>query len=153
VRGVLGQLDQADSGSAGERDLTVIDMEASIEHLSRGTLRHVDTLLIVAEPYFRALETAGRTVKLARDLAIPNVFAVANKVRTPEDAQAVRDYCAGHDLEVVAVVPFDESVTTADRNGNALLDVAPDSPAVAAITSLADRVAGRQAVSGQAVSA
>ncbi|HXI17841.1 MAG TPA: hypothetical protein VNM48_15880, partial [Chloroflexota bacterium] len=70
MRGVLGQLDQADSGSAGERDLTVIDMEASIEHLSRGTLRHVDTLLIVAEPYFRALETAGRTVKLARDLAI-----------------------------------------------------------------------------------
>jgi len=119
----------------------VIDMEASIEHLSRGTLRHVDTLLIVAEPYFRALETAGRTVKFARDLSIPNVFAVANKVRTPEDAQAVRDYCAGHNLDVIAVVPFDESVTTADRAGHALLDVAPDSAAVGVLSGLADRLA------------
>src|SRR5437762_2621239 len=42
-------------------DVTVLDMEASIEHLTRGTVRNVDVLLVVTEPYYRSLETMGRT--------------------------------------------------------------------------------------------
>lgn len=142
MRGVIEQLgaDPGASGAApsGPPELTVIDMEASIEHLSRGTLRHVDVLLILVEPYFRALETAGRTVRFARDLRIPHVFAVANKVRGPQDQQAIADYCAAHDLPVIATVPFDERVTDADRTGSALLDVAPDSAAATAVAGLAE---------------
>ena len=125
------------AGGDGPPEVTVVDMEASIEHLSRGTLRHVEVLLIVAEPYFRALETAGRTVRYARELGIPHVYAVANKVRSPQDEQAIRDYCAGHDLPVLGVIPFDESVTDADRGGRAVLDAAPDSLAVAGVARLA----------------
>ena len=58
--------------------VTVVDMEAGLEHLSRGTDRHVDTLLVVAEPYFKALETARRCVELGRELNIPRIAAVAN---------------------------------------------------------------------------
>jgi CO dehydrogenase maturation factor len=142
VRGVIGQLGTRGNGSGEGRDITVVDMEASIEHLSRGTLRHVDTLLIVTEPYYRALETAGRTVRHARALNIPHIYAVANKVRSPQDEQAIRDYCAAQDLAVAGIVPFDEQVTEADRDGRALLDVAPDSAAVRAIAQLTERVAG-----------
>ena len=112
-------------------------MEASIEHLSRGTLRHVEVLLIVVEPYFRALETAGRTVRFARELGIPHVYAVANKMRSPRDEQAIREYCAAHDLPVLGLVPFDEGVTDADRDGRAVLDAAPNCSAVAGIARLA----------------
>src|SRR5262245_65613958 len=87
-------------------DVTVMDMEASIEHLSRGTVRHVDALLIVTEPYYRALETARRTVPLARGLGINRIFAVANKLRSAEDEQAVREFCGKHDLEIIDTTPF-----------------------------------------------
>ncbi len=43
MRSIVGEIV---SGSEG---VTVMDMEASIEHLSRGTLRHVDALLVVVE--------------------------------------------------------------------------------------------------------
>ena len=145
MRGVIAQIGDSGGSEGGNGDgaageVTVIDMEASIEHLSRGTLRHTDVLLILVEPYFRAMETAARTVGHARDLHIPRIFAVANKVRTSQDEQAIADYCAAHDLPVIATVPFDEHVTDADRTGQALLDVAPHSSAAVAVAGLADRL-------------
>jgi CO dehydrogenase maturation factor len=140
VRGVLeglaGGHGEGPAEGVARGELTVVDMEASLEHLSRGTLRHADVLLIVVEPYYRALETAGRTVRLARELGMQHIFAVANKVRTAADGQAIVDYCAGSDLEVLASIPYDEAVMAADRAGLALLDQAPDGPAVAALTGL-----------------
>ncbi|MDQ2998867.1 MAG: hypothetical protein M3R61_17690 [Chloroflexota bacterium] len=131
---MLGQLiEQANQ-------LTIIDMEASVEHMSRGTVRHVDVVLIVVEPYYRSLETAGRMAPLARDLGIPRVYAVANKIRSERDEAAVRDYCAKHDLEVVAYIPFDEAVGEADRAGVAVIDHDANAPAVERIRQLADRL-------------
>ena len=119
-------------------DVTVLDMEASIEHLTRGTVRNVDALLVVAEPYYRSLETAGRIVSLARELGLERVWVVANKVRSDRDEAAVREYCARRECEIVGAVPFDESISDADRHGLALIDHAPAAPAVAAISRLAD---------------
>src|SRR5438552_15094240 len=87
--------------------ITVIDMEAGLEHLSRGTDRHVDTLLVVAEPYFKALETARRCVELGRELKIPRVAAVANKFRRADDLQAVRKYAYAYEIPLIDDVPFD----------------------------------------------
>ena len=132
---MLGQLiEQANQ-------FTIIDMEASVEHMSRGTVRHVDTLLIVIEPYYRSLETAARMAPLARGLGIQRVYAVAIKLRNERDEVAVRDYCAKHDLELVARVPFDEAIVEADRAGVALIDYAPDAPAVTEIRTFAHRLA------------
>ena len=49
--------------------------------MSPGTMRHVDVLLTVGEPYDRSLDPAERAAPLARDLGISGVYAVANKVR------------------------------------------------------------------------
>jgi len=119
-------------------DVTVLDMEASIEHLSRGTLRDVETLLIVAEPYFRALETLGRTVPLARELGIPQLYVVANKVKSARDEATIRDYSARLGMEVLGVVPFDEAAQEADRNNRALVEYMPSAPAVLAIARMVD---------------
>ena len=119
-------------------DVTVLDMEASIEHLTRGTVRNVDALLVVTEPYYRSLETTGRIVPLARELGLERVWVIANKVRTQADEAAIREYCGRHGFEVIGVVPFDESVTAADQAGRALIDHAPSAPAVTAVAQLAD---------------
>ena len=112
-------------------------MEAGLEHLKRGTLEHADTLLIVIEPYFKSLEAAGRVVELARNLGVPIVYAVANKVQSARDETAIRSFCATKSLPVVAVVPLDDDVSEAERQGCAPIDFAPDAAAVAAIRSLA----------------
>ena len=132
VRSLLAEL----VGSS--RGPTIADMEAGLENFSRGTPRHVDALFVVMEPYFRSLETASRAVELGRELGIPRIAAIANKVRTPEDETAIRDFCGARGIEVAAWIPFDESVLAAERAGHALLDAPGRSPAVAAISDLAD---------------
>lgn len=116
---------------------TVTDLEAGVENLSRGTPRHADTLLVVLEPYYKALETGRRIAELARELGVPRLLAVANKVRTKDDEAAVRQYAQVHQLDLAAVVPQDEEVLEADRQGCSPLDLAPDAPAVRAIQGLA----------------
>ena len=139
MRGLLGELATGTNGEA----MTITDMEASIEHMSRATVRHVDAILMVTEPYFRSLETVGRMVPLARELGIEHIWAVANKVRSERDEEIIRSYCAEHGVEVGAVVPWDEAIQEADREGRALMDYEPDSPAVAAVQGIADLVEGK----------
>lgn len=134
MRGVLNGLVAETSRT------TIVDLEAGLEHLSRGTARHVDTLLIVGEPYFKSLETASRSFALAKDLGIKQIRMVANKVRTPRDEETVRDFAGRHGLPVEGVVPFDDAVLAADERGAALIEYQPAAPSVAAIRRLADGV-------------
>jgi CO dehydrogenase maturation factor len=130
VRHLLGGLLEAD------HPLTIVDMEAGLEHLSRGTGRHVDTLLVVMEPYYKALETARRSAQLGQELGIGHVLAVGNKIRHEVDATAVRQYAGSHGLDLVAEIPYDEALRQADMEGRAPVDV-PGSAALRAIGGLA----------------
>lgn len=129
-------------GDLGDRPdiMTVVDMEASPEHLSRGTTRHADVLLLVAEPYYRSLETIRRLAALAAELPIPRVAVVANKVRSAAEAEAMMEFCQRHQLELVAEVPWNDEVVEADRAGVPLLDAAPHGSTIAAISQLASRL-------------
>ncbi len=129
----------ADLGQQPGMD-AIVDLEASPEHLSRGTARHADVLLLVGEPYYRALEAVRRLAALAAELPIPRVAVVANKVRSDGDAEAVGEFCARHDLEPIGSVPWSEDVLEADRQGLPLLDLAADGAAVEAIVVLLHRL-------------
>ncbi len=122
--------------------LTVLDLEASPEHLSRGTARNADVLLLIAEPYFRSLEAVRLQATLAAETAIGRVAVVANKCRSQTDYDAIEEFCGRHGIELVGRVPFDEAVLDADAAGEALIDFAPESAAVAAIVAAADAVMG-----------
>lgn len=120
--------------------LTVVDLEASPEHLSRGTARHADLLLVVAEPYFRSLESVRRQAALATELPIPRVVVVANKVRSHSDSDAIAEFCAGHELELVSSIPWNDGVLAADADRVPLIEAPGCQDVVAAVTSLADRI-------------
>ena len=134
VRRVLGEL------VASGNHMTVVDMEAGLEHLSRGTTKGADTMLVVAEPYFKSLETARHAYALASDLGISRVFVVANKSRGPRDDDAIRAFCDRHRLRLLATVPFDDTVSEAEMGATALLDVDAQAPSVTQIQRLADLV-------------
>ncbi|HCJ10808.1 MAG TPA: carbon monoxide dehydrogenase, partial [Clostridiales bacterium] len=66
-------------------DLVVLDFGAGIEHLTRGTARGVDLLLVVTEPTRVSADSAATMVRLGRDLGVGEVRVVGNKVRTERD--------------------------------------------------------------------
>ena len=130
VRGLIAEL-----SSIGDHTMT--DMEAGLEHLKRGTARNVDLMLVVAEPYYRSLEAAMRIYRLASELKIPFVQVVANKVRSREDLAAIDAFCLRHGMNLIAIVPYDETVAEAEQNEQSPFDFAPDSAGIQAIRKLA----------------
>jgi CO dehydrogenase maturation factor len=126
-----------ESATDEDAEFTVLDTEASPEHLTRGTARYAETMLTVVEPYYKSLETGRRMAALARDLGVPEVKLVANKLRDERELDAVREFAGKHRLELAGVVPYDEALPDAERAEAAPLDFAPEAPAVRAISDLA----------------
>jgi CO dehydrogenase maturation factor len=98
----------------------IMDMEAGIEHLGRGTARGVDALLIVFEPGQRSVESAATILRLAGELGLKNIQLVANKVAGPEDEKFVRAAFPGQPL--LGVIPFSPELRATDRPGRSVLD-------------------------------
>ncbi len=88
-------------------DYLLMDMDAGIEHLGRGTARGVDVMLAVVEPNVKSILTAKKIERLARDIGIERVYFVLNKDRGFEVG----------DLKFVAKIPFDERIIEADLKG------------------------------------
>lgn len=96
-------------------DVAILDMEAGIEHLGRGTAEGVDAFVVVVEPGHRSLQTAHMVRELAADIGVREVVAVANRVRGPEDVEYVRHELCG--IELVGALPDSDAVRAADREG------------------------------------
>lgn len=135
VRGVISEM-------SGYGEYTVTDMEAGLEHLKRGTARNVDVMLVVAEPYYRSLEAAERTHSLAKELKIPHIYIVANKVKTEADEEAIEQFCEQHDMSIIGVVPYDDDFMEAERKATAPIDFAPDCVGANAISQIAEKLKG-----------
>jgi CO dehydrogenase maturation factor len=98
----------------------VVDLEAGVEHLGRGTAEGVDEMLVVVEPGWASLETAARIAALARDLGIRRIRAVANKIANAEDLDFVRAHLAG--LPLAGVLPADRELELEARTGRVRRD-------------------------------
>jgi len=127
----------------GRRDVVVMDMVAGLEHLGRGTARGVDLMLCVVEPSVKALETARRVLELSRDIGVRNVAAVGNKILSESDVGLIEEALREVGMDLLTTIPFDKAVIEADRLGRALLDHAPESPAVRSIRRLKDTILAR----------
>jgi len=125
-----------------EADVTLVDMEAGLEHLSRsgGTLAYADVLLVIMEPSRKSILTGARTVALAEELGIPRTFGVGNKARLPEDAEFFATVAAEYGVPLAGIVPQDPDVIEADRLGTPLPPGkgAPVRAAVAEIAAFVD---------------
>jgi len=99
-----------------ERDeIIIVDMEAGIEHLTRGTAEGVDAFIVVVEPGQRSIQTATAVKNLAKELGIKRVFVVANKVRKEEDSLFIRNNTG--DMEFLGKISFDENIMESDIKG------------------------------------
>ena len=119
---------------------TIVDMEAGLEHLSRGTIRYVDCILIIIEPYFKSMETGAQLNRLAKELDIKHVYCIAYKVRGTEDERALETFCAEREMNLLGMIPNDDSLITADRANLAPLDYDANGIAVMAISELSNKL-------------
>jgi CO dehydrogenase maturation factor len=122
-----------------EDRIIILDTEASLEHMKRGTSKYVDKIFTVVEPYYRSLEAASRFAEMARELGIQNVEAIANKVRNAEEEQAIIDYCKQINLPIAVMVPFDEQVMSADLKGLSVIDYDNNAKVVKALETFAEQ--------------
>ncbi len=101
-----------------ERDeAVVVDMEAGIEHLGRGTAKHVDTMLVVADSVVKSLEIAKRIYELAEDAGIKQIFLVGNKIANEVEGDSIRKFAENNDMLLFHFIPFDEHVLRAETRG------------------------------------
>jgi CO dehydrogenase maturation factor len=99
-----------------ERDEAVIaDMEAGIEHLTRGTAEGVDAFIVVVEPGQRSLQTAASVKRLSEELGVKKVFVIANKVRKEDDVLFIRNNLV--DIEFLGSIRFNNEIMEADIEG------------------------------------
>ena len=93
-------------------EVVLLDMEAGIEHLARGTVQAVDRLIVVVEPGRRSLETAGRVRDLAKEIGLKHIALVGNKVRTTAQRDFLIESLPG--MEFLAFLPYDQALIDAD---------------------------------------
>jgi CO dehydrogenase maturation factor len=126
-----------------ERDeAVVLDTEAGVEHMGRGTAKHVDTLLIVADANMKSLEIAKHTQELASGSSMKQVYLVGNKVGDKVQEEAIHNFARENGLKILAFIPFDRKVLDMEMKGETPLKDR-GSEAVRAIEGLADMLTAK----------
>ena len=117
-------------------EVVVMDMEAGIEHLGRGTAKAVNRLIVVVEPGRRSIETAGNIRKLASEIGLDRITLIGNKIRNDSDEAYLREHLPG--FEFLGFFPYDDALIEADLKGISPYDI--PSPATEIIENIALRL-------------
>ncbi len=105
-------------------EVVIMDMEAGLEHLSRGTTDMVDQFIVVVEPGARSIQTYHSVQRLAADLGVHKVSVVANKVRDESDEEFIREQVPPEDL--LGMIHYSGKVSDADRRCASPYDIATE---------------------------
>jgi CO dehydrogenase maturation factor len=95
----------------------VMDLEAGVEHIGRGTARQVDDLLIVADSNMKSLEIAKHIHDMAASAGMKNLYLIGNRVMNDTQKQAIQCFADQNGIKVLAFVPWDQGVIDADMQG------------------------------------
>ena len=104
-------------------DVVIMDMEAGLEHLGRGTAANMDEFLVVIEPGARSVQTYRNVKRLAKDLGVKRVRVVANKIRDEQDEEFIRNSIPAEDF--LGFIHYNTEIMDADRNGKSPYDYSP----------------------------
>ena len=106
-----------------KNDVVIMDMEAGLEHLGRGTAANMDQFIVVIEPGARSVQTYRNVKRLASDLGIKQVRVVANKIRDVQDEEFIKNAIPAEDL--LGFIHYNPEIMDADRQGKSPYDCSP----------------------------
>jgi CO dehydrogenase maturation factor len=98
-------------------EAVVLDLEAGVEHIGRGTARQVDALLIIADSNLKSLEIAKHIHDMAMTAGMKQLYLIGNRVMNDTQKEAIQSFAEKNDLSLLAFVPFDQKVIESDMLG------------------------------------
>ncbi|RLI07167.1 ATP-binding protein [Candidatus Bathyarchaeota archaeon] len=121
--------------------VTLLDMEAGLEHLSRRTDRDVDAMIVVTDPSKMGFETARRIKELAEEVHIDvrHIYLVGNRF-TEQLEGALKSAAEEIGLELAGYIPVDPNIMSFNMTGKPLLEIPDDSPAYRAVERIAPKI-------------
>ena len=122
----------------GNYRYTVIDNEAGMEHIARGTLPHVDTLLLVSDCSRRGIQAVGRIAEMVQELNLKptTMRLIVNRAPNGVLSEGVKEEIAAQNLDLLGVLPQDEAVYEADCDGRPSSKLPDSSPMKQALHAL-----------------
>jgi CO dehydrogenase maturation factor len=130
-------IDQLSGGYA----FMVMDNEAGMEHLSRGTTQDIDELLIISNHSIKGVRTLGRITELVKGLKL-NVKhrSIVISMAPPRIDSSIMEELRILGLTLDSVLPLDEQIVEFDLKRRSLLELPDDSPAVLAVGQMMSRI-------------
>lgn len=121
-------------------EIVIVDMEAGIEHLTRGTTEAVDAFIVVVEPGQRSIQTAHTVKEMAKGLGVKKVFVVANKVRGEDDLNFIKKLLP--DADILGAINFSHDIMESDIAGITPYSIKSAVADVTKIKAVLERSAG-----------
>ena len=98
-----------------KNETLVMDMEAGIEHLGRGTAMGVDVMIIVVEPGQRSIDCAETVIRMGNEIGIKKFVIVGNKIASKEDEEYIKQSLP--EQKIAAFMPYANNIRESDRDG------------------------------------
>jgi len=135
VNGILGS---QVSKYANNYNYVVVDNEAGLEHISRGILPKVDTIILVSDCSRRGVQAVGRIAEMIDELQLgaKQVKLIINRAPGGVLSDGVKEEIAKYNLDLAGVVPQDENVYEFDSEGKPSSQVPADSASKKALQSI-----------------
>ncbi|TFG20886.1 MAG: cobalamin biosynthesis protein CobN [Promethearchaeota archaeon] len=117
-------------------EVVIVDFEAGLEHLGRGTAKGIDVMLVITEPSQKSLDLCSKIIDLSKKLGIINIYLIANKVIDEGQLSSINKRLEDWEVPLYHTIPYDPEIGNADLEGKPPLDYNPNSKGVQAIKSL-----------------
>ena len=120
----------------------VVDNEAGMEHISRGLLSKIDTIILVSDCSRRGIQAAARIAELVEELNIKpeQMGLIVNRAPDGKLSEGTREEVENRKLNLFGVVPSDELVYDYDCDGKAIVSLPEDSAIKVAIKEIAEKI-------------
>ena len=117
----------------------VLDMEAGLEHLGRGTAEGVDVMLVVTDANAKSLETARVITRIAQESGVPNVLVAGNRIGSEDEMRIVSAFTKEIKSRLIGMIPFDSAVMKAGITADPVIAL-EGTPAMSAIEQMTDNL-------------
>ena len=116
----------------------VMDNEAGLEHVARGTLPHVDTMLLISDCSRRGVQAAARVAEMIQemDLKPGKLGLIINRAPNGELDEGVKAEIEKYGLNLLGVLPQDEGVYRCDCNGEPSAKLPASNPVKTALKGI-----------------
>ena len=97
----------------------VMDNEAGLEHVARGTLPHVDTMLLISDCSRRGIQAVARIAEMVEDMGLNpgKMGLIVNRAPGGVLDEGVKAEIEKHGLTLFGVLPHDDAVYRCDCDG------------------------------------